>query len=125
MAAILRVYSPVMGDYSLSMSLWSSMLGVGVWALKNLFAERGEMIWRPVLDSRVSLATRATSPPSFAHTLFSSNVCGFLAFVMLVAESSASIFNTSSSLVILSRRFSFFSPFSFLYSFAVLPTHAW
>jgi hypothetical protein len=38
-------------------------------------------------------------------------------------ESSASMFSTSSLLVILSRRFSFFSPLCCLYSFAVLSAH--
>ena len=48
---------------------------------------------------------------------------GMVVSEIRVVESSASIFNTKSVFIILSRRFSFFSPLYCLYSFAVLSAH--
>jgi len=62
----------------------------------------------------------AITPPCFAMVLFSSRFLGFLSLLISVVLASASMLSTSSRLVILSRRFSFFKPFSFLYSFTVL-----
>ena len=60
-------------------------------------------------------AIPAASPPSRATAMFSENVLGAFYLEISVVVASASIFSTSSSVVMLSRRFSFFKPFRFLY----------
>ena len=97
------------------------LLYKGICSLKKRLAERGETTALPVFASSCSRATRATSPPSVAHCMFSSKFCGSLALVMLVVESSANILSTNSSFVMLSRKFSFLSPLKCLYSLAVFP----
>lgn len=78
----------------------------------------------PVFDSISFLAIPATFPPSFATFLFSVKLSGFLSFEISVVDASASIFRTSSRLVMLSLRFCFLRPLYFLYSFTLLSAHA-
>ena len=55
---------------------------------------------------------------------FLQNLWGFTASEISLVEASASIFKINSVLVMLSRRFSFFNPFSILYSLLVLSAQA-
>lgn len=78
----------------------------------------------PVRDSSSFLATFATLPPCLATFLLSLKSLGLVATEISLVLASASIFKMSSVFVILSRRFSFFSPFSALYSLVVLSLQA-
>jgi hypothetical protein len=78
----------------------------------------------PVFSSSSFLATCATLPPCFATFLLSSKSFGLTAYEISLVGASASIFKISSVLVMLSRRFSFLSPFRILYSLVVLSAHA-
>ena len=69
-------------------------------------------------------AIPAASPPLRATAMFSENVLGAFCLEISVVVASASIFSTSSSVVMLSRRFSFFNPFRFLYWRVDIPDHA-
>lgn len=76
---------------------------------------------------RVSIsffAMPAICPPYPEIILLSVNVDGFLFFKISDVVASANIFRISSILVILSRRFSFFSPLNSLYSRVVIPAQA-
>ena len=64
-------------------------------------------------------------PPARATAMFSERVAGAFCLEISVVVASANIFSTSSSVVMLSRRFSFFKPFRFLYWRVDIPDHAW
>ena len=78
----------------------------------------------PVSASRACLAIPATRPPRRAMLWFSSKVVGFSSLDMSVVEVYASIFKISSVVLMLSRRFCFFKPFSFLYCCVFIPDQA-
>ncbi len=67
----------------------------------------------PVSDSICLRAFPAIVPPSRATVLFSAKFFGSRFFDISVVAVSANIFKTNSRFVILSRRFSFFRPFTF------------
>src|SRR3989344_4370283 len=90
----------------------------------SLFAFFRVTIFLPVFDSISFLALPATVPPPLATFLFSGKFLGCLFCEISVVAVSASIFKTSSRLVILSRKFSFFKSFRFLYCLVVNPAHA-
>ena len=84
----------------------------------------GEITSPPISSSNRLRVSPANLPPRFATERFSANVSGCSFFESVVVVTSASIFKTSSISVILSRRFSFLSPLSSLYSLTVRPLHA-
>ena len=65
-----------------------------------------------------------TLPPARATAAFSEKDAGFRWRDISVVVASASILSTSSKVVMLSRKFSFVSPFRFLYCLVVIPDHA-
>lgn len=78
----------------------------------------------PVSSSKAFRATWATPPPRLATRRFSSNPSGSSRLDISVVVASASMVRTNSKSDILSRRFSFFNPFSRLYCLVVMPVQA-
>ena len=77
----------------------------------------------PVRSSRAFRATPATSPPCRATSILPENPSGLEALEISRVDASASIVKTNSVSLMLSRRFSFFSPLRFLYCRVVMPDH--
>ena len=66
----------------------------------------------------------AILPPERATSTFSRKPSGAFCLEISVVVASASILRTNSSVVMLSRRFSFFKPLRFLYCRVFMPDHA-
>ena len=80
--------------------------------------------FRPVRSSNSLKAFPAMLPPSLATVLLSSKPCGFSVLLISVVANSPNMLITSSALVMLSRRFSFFNPLIRLCSPVVMPKEA-
>src|SRR5690606_34787804 len=91
---------------------------------RNFFADKGVITFFPVFSSICFLVFPAIIPPCFAIFLFSLKFFGFFSLLISVVVASASIFKTSSKLLILSLRLSFLRPLKFLYFLTVNPLHA-
>ena len=90
-------------------------------AANACFAFRRETIFFPVWASISRRVFPAMRPPCAATMRFAAMVRGLRSLEISVVVASASMFNTNSRLVILSRRLSVFSPLNCLYWRVVIP----